>query len=147
MNSSQSVETSLKLAFSPTDHGIAGLTEQLLKVCAYADVTFERIGDICVCRWAEDSENHEIQAPWAPAAFRSILARIAALCNEHSPNSVTPYGGDGIVAVDGPPAMSMQVSFVNTADEQHLKLRRYATHTIRKENSVGSLAEVLAAVS
>ncbi len=61
--------------------------------------------------------------PLPPAAFRTILARIAALCNERRPNSVTPYGGEGLLAVKGHPATVIQVAFVNTPDKQQLELK------------------------
>jgi hypothetical protein len=57
-----------------------------------------------------------------PAAFRAILARVAVLCNEYSPNSVTPYRGEGLLTVEGAPPMVVDVAFVNTPDEQRLKV-------------------------
>jgi hypothetical protein len=33
--------------------------------------------------------------PLPRSIFRTILARLAALCNEHLADSVSPYGGDG----------------------------------------------------
>jgi hypothetical protein len=64
--------------------------------------------------------------PLPPAAFRPILARIAALCNEYSPNAVSPYGGEGLLAVKGPPPTIVLVAFVNTPNEQRLQVRRNA---------------------
>ena len=46
------------------------------------------------------------------------------LCNERSPNSVSPYGGEGLLAVEGNPITYFQVAFVNTPEKQHLKLKR-----------------------
>ena len=123
MISSQSVDDRLRRAFAPTQRGIVGLTEQLLEVCVGGDVAFERIGDRCVCRWSVSGETHEAAVPLPPAAFRTLLARIAVLCNERSPNSVTPYGGQGLLTVKGDPPTVVQVAFVNTPDKQHLELR------------------------
>ncbi|HEX7379169.1 MAG TPA: hypothetical protein VF278_18755 [Pirellulales bacterium] len=53
------------------------------------------------------------------SAFRALLARIAALCNEFAPSSVSPYGGEGRFAVG---ASSLRVAFVNRPGEQRLSL-------------------------
>src|SRR5208282_5382429 len=58
------------------------------------------------------------------SVFRAILARVAVLCNERSPNSVSPYGGQGEVSVGADPAMTFRVEFANTPDEQRLELTR-----------------------
>jgi hypothetical protein len=99
------------------------LTEEILGACVGGDVEVERVGDRCVCRWTVSGNTQEATVPLPPAAFRTILARIAALCNERSPNSVTPYGGEGLLAVKGHPATVFQVAFVNTPNKQQLKLK------------------------
>jgi hypothetical protein len=133
MISSQTVHDCLRRAFAPTQRGIVGLTEQLLGAFVGGDVAFEPVGDRCVCRWTVSGETQEATVPLRPAAFRTVLDRIAVLCNERSPNSVTPYGGEGLLAVKGQPATAVQVAFVNTPDKQQLKLK-------------GSGAEILDAV-
>ncbi|MBY0459974.1 MAG: hypothetical protein K2V38_21870 [Gemmataceae bacterium] len=61
--------------------------------------------------------------------FRAALARVAALCNEQHPGSVTPYRGEGEVVVPPPhspnrsPPSTCYVSFINTPSEQHLEMR------------------------
>jgi hypothetical protein len=117
---SETIQDGLRRAFTPTPRGIVGLTEQLLEFCAGGEAEFKRVGDECVCRFTGNGDTQESTVPLPPAAFRTILARIAALCNEHSPNSVTPYGGTGLLAVKGSP---LKVIFVNTAAEQRLELR------------------------
>jgi hypothetical protein len=64
-----------------------------------------------------------IDRPTRPSVFRAILARVAALCNERSPNSVSPYGGQGTLAVGPDKAAVLQVSFANTPEEQWLDMR------------------------
>src|SRR5262249_21839751 len=123
MISSQTVHDRLRRAFAPTQRGIIGLTEQLLGACIGGDVAFERVGERCVCRWTESGQTQVATVPLPPAAFRTILARIAVLCNERSPNSATPYGGAGLVAVKGQPATVVHVTFVNTPDKQQLELK------------------------
>lgn len=114
-----SVPDRLVRAFAPPTGGVPGLVEQLLRACAGANVAFERVGNRCVCRWTESDTEHERPIPVPPQAFRSLLAQIAARCNEHLPESVSPYGGAGKLLVGGD---EVAVSFVNTAESQKLEL-------------------------
>ncbi len=120
---SQTTRDRLRLAFAPTQDGIVGLTNQLLEACVGSEVEIKRVGNHCVCNWTVSGETLEAPVPLPPAAFRTILARIAALCNERSPNSVSPYLGEGLLAVKGPPPTVICVTFVNTPDEQRLEVR------------------------
>jgi hypothetical protein len=120
---SQTIHDCLQRAFAPAQRGIVGLTEQLLGACVGGQVEFECVGDRCVCRWTVSGDTEEATVPLPPAAFRTILARIAVLCNERSPNSVTPYGGEGLLAVKSHPSTVFQVTFVNTPDKQQLELK------------------------
>ena len=63
------------------------------------------------------------------SAFRAVLARIAALCNRHRPDSVTPYGGQGEFIDERSPATMFRVDFRNTPDEQRLELTPMAAST------------------
>ena len=123
---SQTADDRLRRAFGPTQGGIVGLTDQLLEACIGSDVEFKRVGKRCVCNWTVNGETKQALVPLPPAAFRTILARIAALCNEYSPNAVSPYGGEGLLNVKGPPPTVVRVAFVNTSDEQRLEVGRDA---------------------
>jgi hypothetical protein len=125
----QTADDLLRRAFAPTRGGIVGLTDQLLDAFAGSDVEFKRIGDQCVCNWTSNGESHEAAVPLPPAAFRTILARIAVLLNEQSPAAVTPYGGEGILALKGPPPALMHVAFISTPNEQRLEVRRDAAES------------------
>ena len=57
---------------------------------------------------------------------RAVLARIAVLCNEFKPNSVSPYGGAGKVLLASEPSAEVQVSFVNT--KETIRLELYPTY-------------------
>jgi hypothetical protein len=120
---SQPVQDCLRQAFATTPRGVVGLTEQLLGAFVGGDVEFERVGDHCVCRWSDSGDIQEATVPLPPAAFRTILARIAVLCNERSPHSVTPYGGKGLLTVNGEAEAFFQVAFVNTPEKQRLELK------------------------
>jgi hypothetical protein len=55
------------------------------------------------------------------SVLRAALARVAALCNERVPNSVSPYRGHGKVTVGADPAPVIRIKFVNTPEEQSLE--------------------------
>ncbi len=120
MISSETIQERLQRAFRPTRRGVVGLTEQLLGACVGGEAEFERVGDRCVSRWTEGGDTQEAPVPLAPAAFRTILARVATLCNERSPGSVSPYGGEGELVVG---AAKVFVKFVNTAQAQKLEVK------------------------
>jgi hypothetical protein len=116
---SGTVHDRLQCAFRPTPRGVVGLTEQLLEACVGADVEFDRVGDRCVYRWKEGGDTREAPLPLSPGAFRTILARVATLCNEKFPGSVSPYGGEGHLAVG---AAKIFVKFINAAGAQKLEV-------------------------
>ncbi len=99
------------------------MTDQLLKSCVGSDVEFKRAGDHCVCRLTVDGETTEVLAPRPPSAFRTIVARVAVLCNEYNSIAVTPYRGEGLLAIKGSPPTVVRVAFVNTPDEQRLEVK------------------------
>jgi hypothetical protein len=123
---SQTADDRQRRAFAPTQGGIVGLTDQLLEACVDSDVEFMRVGNRCVCHWTISGETKEALMPLPPAAFRTILARVAALCNEYSPNAVTPYRGEGMLTLKGSPPAIVHVAFVNTPDEQRFEVKRNA---------------------
>lgn len=48
------------------------------------------------------------------SVFRAILVRLATLCNQHSPESVSPYGGDGEFLWD---SQQFRIEFSNNNPE------------------------------
>lgn len=120
---SETAHDCLRRAFAPTQGGIVGLTDQFLAACAGSDVEIRRVGDRLGCNWTINGETQAVSVPLPSAAFRTILARIAALCNDHRPNAVTPYGGTALLVVKGTPPRIVRVSFVNTPNEQRLEVK------------------------
>jgi hypothetical protein len=143
---SQTADDRLRRAFAPTQGGIVGLTDQLLEACVGSDVEFKRVGNRCVCNWTVNGKTKEAPVPVPAAAFRTILARIAVLCNEFSPNAVSPYGGEGLLTVKGPPPMVLRVAFVNTPNEQRLEVRHNAESSHQRSLHGGPDAELRAAI-
>ena len=63
-----------------------------------------------------------IDIPLRKSVFRAVLARVAVLCNELRPDSVTPYGGQGELRGGANLQAEFSVKFVNTAEEQSLEM-------------------------
>lgn len=71
-----------------------------------------------------------LDIPLPKSVFRAALARVAAVCNEQDPQSVTPYRGEGdIVVLPLETSFSRNVistccvSFTNTPSDQQLEMR------------------------
>lgn len=115
---SQAVRDALR---HPT-RGVVGLVDDLLTVCREQGLQLDWQADRCRVR-AEGGEWEEVtDVALRPSVFRAILARVAALCNERTPNSVSPYGGHGELLASAPQPVVFQVSFANTPVEQTLAL-------------------------
>lgn len=111
-----------RILLNPT-RGIAGLVDELLAVCREQALRLDwEAGRLCIRSQSGDREE-SIDAPVRQSVFRAILARIAALCNERIPNSVSPYGGRGEISAGENPLTSITVTFCNTPAEQKLELR------------------------
>jgi hypothetical protein len=110
-----------RILLHPT-RGVVGLVDDLLAMCQEHDLQLE-----CQAgRWRLRSSTgpwHEwIDVSLRKSVLRVTLARVAVLCNERSPNSVSPYGGQGEITVGGDPPTVFRLMFVNTTAEQKLEL-------------------------
>jgi hypothetical protein len=126
MNNLSPFSERVQRAFDPTQRGVVGLVDDLLRLCPEQGLQLDWQGNRCRVRplGAQPQELTEIPLP--KSVFRAILARIAALCNERIPNSVTPYGGEGeLWACTNPPTI-FRVTFTNSPGEQRLEVRRLA---------------------
>lgn len=120
MNDQTTLSDRLALAFRTPAAGVVGLVEELLAATLEQDVRLSWHAGCCrifVPR-ADPPEQSEVPVP--KSVLRAVLARVAVLCNERIPDSVSPYRGIGEVAVD--PTHVVRVQFVNTPDEQSLEL-------------------------
>jgi len=119
----------VRKAFEPTPRGVIGLVDDLLGLCRVHRLRIDFQDSHCYVRPLGTDAQDSIDVPLPKSAFRAVLARIAALCNELQPDSVTPYRGEGeivvpsSISVDGNPPSTCYVSFVNTSSDQRLELR------------------------
>ena len=121
MNETTLLPNRIAEIFKPTPRGIVGLVDDLFRVCSADGFEMEWREERCRIRiGAEKSDFMEVPLP--KSAFRALLARIAALCNERRANSVTPYGGKGELIVAQDRSSLFIAAFVNTPSEQRLAL-------------------------
>jgi len=122
----------VQMAFLPTPRGVVGLVDDLLGLCRLYQLRINfRDGHCSIRRLGADAQD-SLDIPVPKSVFRAALARIAAICNEQRPESVTPYRGEGNIAVLPPvspcsekivPPSTCYVSFTNTPSDQHLEMR------------------------
>jgi hypothetical protein len=129
-------------AFQPTPRGVVGLVDDLLGLCRQYQLRIAFHDGHCSVRrlGAEARESLDIELP--KSVFRAAIARIAAMCEEQRPGTVTPYRGEAFLAVqraqasDSPHPVhptTCYVSFANTPAEQRLEMR-FSSSSVGDDN-------------
>lgn len=122
MNHESAFPTLVRLAFQPRGDGAVGLVDRLLVLCQEYAIRLDWKADHCWIRSVGIEPEELIELPLPKSVFRAVLARLAALCNEHRPGSVSPYEGQGELAMGGDPSTLCRVVFVNTPSRQEAQL-------------------------
>jgi hypothetical protein len=122
MSESLTIPEQIRHALTTPTGGVLGLVDDLLMVSREQGLSLDWRSDHCRVRFPGGDSPASIEVPLRKSVVRAALARIAVLCNERSPNSVSPYGGQGELSVGTDPATVLRVAFVNTPDEQRLEL-------------------------
>jgi hypothetical protein len=112
----------LEHALANPSGGVLGLVDELLAVSSEQGVQLDWREGLCRVTFPDGGPSDRIEVPLRKSVVRAVLARVASLCNERCPDSVSPYGGRGEVAIDADPPKAVQVVFVNTPEEQSLDL-------------------------
>ena len=112
----------LRSALEQPTRGVVGLVDDLLRLCPEQGLRLDWQADHCRIRSLAGDSEALLDLPLRKSVFRAILARVAALCNERSPGSVSPYGGRGELLVGAAPPTVFRVVFANTADDHRLDL-------------------------
>jgi hypothetical protein len=107
----------------PSERGVSGLVDDLLRFCKDRSLDLDWHEGRCRVCSTGASPDDTFEAELPKSVFRAALARLAALCDECRPGSVSPYGGDGGVAIGAEPAAVVSVTFTNTPDEQRVCLK------------------------
>jgi hypothetical protein len=109
----------LRSLFACPDVSVIEIVDALLQRCREHRLQFEWQGDRLRAR---SSGGVWSDIPLRKSVFRAILARLAVLCNERTPNAVSPYGGEGVLEIGDNALAIVRVSFTNTSAEQKLEL-------------------------
>lgn len=113
----------LRDALTAPTRGVLGLVDDLLAVSREHGMQLDWKEGHCRVRLREGGPAGWIEIPLRKSVVRAVLARVAVLCNQRSPNSVSPYGGQGELVLGNHPTWGvMRVAFVNTPEEQSLEL-------------------------
>ena len=129
MSQTLSCAERLRKAFEPDARGVVGVVDELLAVCGKDVIRFEWKDGVCRLQLPEESQDasgattQSIQVQLPKSVFRAVLARLAALCNEQKPDSVSPYGGTGEIAVEANPPKVLRVVFTNTPAQQDVTIQ------------------------
>ncbi len=113
--------------------GVPGLVDEMLAICSEHALELDWRAERCRFRSLDGEWEELTDVPLRQSVFRAILARVAVLCNEQIPNSVSPYGGQGQISAGGNSAVLFRVSFTNTTAEQKLE---WVTETGPDTNAV-----------
>ncbi len=105
-----------------SDGGIAEFVDDLLMVCRKYGLQLDWQVDHCRVRSFLGDWEERVDILLRKSVFRAILARLASLCNERTPDSVSPYGGQGELSAGSDPTGLFRVAIVNTPVTQKLEL-------------------------
>jgi len=122
MNTTAQLSGILRSVLTQPTGGIVGLVDDLLVVCLEHGLQLEWQADRCRFRPFGGDWEELTDVTLRKSVFRAILARLATLCNERTPNSVSPYEGKGELSAGENPGGVFRVTFVNTPAAQKLEL-------------------------
>lgn len=105
-----------------------GLVDELLEASLEGRYQLDWQDDRCRVRFFDGDWKDTIDVPMRKSVFRTILARIAALCNEQALVAISPYGGECDLSVGGN-SLLLRVAFMNTPETQTLELTSHRGET------------------
>jgi hypothetical protein len=122
MNRITTIPELLRQVLTHPTGGITGLVDDLLMLCFEHHLQLDWQANRFRVRSSGGDWEELLEVPLRKSVFRAVLARVAVLCNERNPNSVSPYGGQGELSIgEGSPAV-YRITFANTPGEQKLEL-------------------------
>ena len=125
MTTTTSSKTAPIVAALSASGGVVNVVDQLLKACIEHRLMLK--WDARGLRIKPLSKRHrqvesvDLQLP--TSHFRAVLARVAVLCNDTLQQSLSPYGGRGVIRTTACFPNYVHVEMTNTADVQSLLLR------------------------
>lgn len=122
MKTTSQLSAALQAAFERPAGGVVGLIDELFRLCPEQGLRFDWQDDRCRVRSLGNGSEEVLDRPLPRSVFRAMLARVAALCNERRPGSVSRYAREGQVLAAADPARLFQVTLTNTTEEQTLEV-------------------------
>jgi hypothetical protein len=122
MNTTTELSSVVRRALEQPNSGIAGLVDAILNLCREHNLQLDWQADRCSIRLLGGDWEEVADLPIRKSVFRAVLARISLLCNEQSPNAISPYGGRAKLSVGENPAAVFQVVLANSSAEQRLEI-------------------------
>ncbi len=122
MNTASQLSRTIRDVLTQPTGSIAGLVDSLLAACQKHGLQIEWQSGRCRFRTNGGEWEELTDRPLRKSAFRAILARLAVLCNEQTPNAVSPYGGQCHLRAGTNSPSLFRITFTNTPAEQKLEL-------------------------
>lgn len=129
MNTATPLSETIRDILTQPTGGIVGLVDDLLAACQKYGLQIEWQPGRCRFRSAKGEWEELTDVPIRKSVFRAILARLVVLCNDRTPNAMSPYGGQCECPVGENSAGLLRISFTNTPAEQKLELITEAVPT------------------
>lgn len=102
--------------------GVVGLVDELVALCAGHALEIDWRSDRLRVRSNRGEWDELADELPSKSVLRAAAARVAVLCNESEPNSVSPYGGSAVFDTGTAPPARLKATFVNTPAEQGIRL-------------------------
>jgi hypothetical protein len=112
------------------DRGILGFVDDLVAASQDHDLQFGWQDGYCYVVFPGCENPDRIEVSLRKSVARAALARIAVLCNERNPDSVSPYGGRGEIVTDADPSKTIRAAFVNTPEALSLELTSVSSEVV-----------------
>jgi hypothetical protein len=122
MNHSPSIPEVLRTILVHPRNGVVGLVDDLLQACRQHRLQIDWRLNHFQMRSAHTDWEELTELAVGKSAFRAVLARISAICSQHNPHSISPYGGKCELLSDAGDRTLVEVRFENTPSEQKLEL-------------------------
>jgi hypothetical protein len=133
MNATSPFVERLQAAIERPTSGVIGIVDTLLKACPGQDIRLDWQEGYCRVRVRTSGDEIGFATLLRQSVFRAILARVAEICNEQFPRSVSPYGGQSRLPVGGDQRTWSRVTFANTSESSWLSLRSLETSELIEE--------------
>ncbi len=130
MNRPRPILDHLERVLADPTRGVIGLVDELLNASRQQDIRVEWQAGSCQLFSSNGVLHARSEVPLRKSVARAALARIAALCNEQCPDSVSPYGGQGAIAIEGDSSKLIRASFVNTPETLTLDLAAVSSEVV-----------------